>query len=513
MTRKILEGNDMAILAFAAVLVLAVIISILSRRGVIRGNISDVLVASGTFGPVLIFFIMVGENYTTGTLLGVPGTISAVGARYGFWFIGYILLAYPIAYFLSPAIWRMGRLSGGATIGDILGWRYASRMVEIVVAVISIIFLLPIIQMQLRALSIALIYLEMNTSFALGVILAAILAYVMILISGIRAPAYVSILKDTLLILEILLVGIVCIMKTDGGVRGIFTTLKDTIPDMLMIPKDYYSEVVFVMFSVFFMMLTLNIYPVLVAGTLTSSSEKNLRKSIIIMPLYMLMFPFLVICAYFALVNFEELSHDTSLFAVITRYLPQWIVGIIAGGVALTAILVISVNALAIAGLFSKNFFKVLKPKASEKELILTVRIVTFVSLALSAILAIVFPDLLANILRLSYMGMSQLLVAIFFAFFWKNASPLGIVVGLVVGLVLGLLYQLFETIHGQLFGIPGGLISLTINFMFAIIFSQIPVCGYNAVVRFYEYKAVTPWTFLKKSQNAEKSQVELSKN
>ncbi|MDR2405259.1 MAG: sodium:solute symporter family protein, partial [Deltaproteobacteria bacterium] len=98
----------MALTIFAAVLLCSVLISVLSRKGMIKGNLTDVLVASGSFGPALLFFIMVGENYTTGTLLGAPGSMYSSGASYGFWFIPYILLAYPIAYFLSPAIWRMG---------------------------------------------------------------------------------------------------------------------------------------------------------------------------------------------------------------------------------------------------------------------------------------------------------------------------------------------------------------------------------------------------------------------
>jgi SSS family solute:Na+ symporter len=487
----------MALTIFAAVLLCSVLISVLSRKGMIKGNLTDVLVASGSFGPALLFFIMVGENYTTGTLLGAPGSMYSSGASYGFWFIPYILLAYPIAYFLSPAIWRMGRLSHGATIGDILAWRYDSRLVEVVVAVIAMVFLMPIIQIQLTALSLVFQYLEINLSFESGVIWAVVLAYIMILLSGIRAPAYVSILKDSLLILAILLVGIVCVMKTDGGVKGIFTTAMNTIPEKLTVPTGEKGLLLNTMTTVFFMMLTLNIYPILVAGTLTSSSEKNLRRSIIIMPIYMLMFPFLVLCAYFALINLPGLPKDTAVLAVAATYLPKWLLGLIAGGIALTAVLVVSVNALSIAGLFSKNIFRLIRPKATDNELILCVRIITFLALTIGAVTAIALPNLLANILKISYMGMAQLLVAFIFAFFWKKATPLGIVSGIIFGFLILLFAWNMDSFHG----VNKGCVALLVNFAVALLVSFLTGTRGNAPERYEEYKATTPWSYEPKAK------------
>jgi SSS family solute:Na+ symporter len=482
----------MALLVFSLVILAAVLISLLSRRGMIRGNLSDVLVASGSFGPALLFFIMVGENYTTGTVLGAPGSIYSKGASYGFWFIPYILLAYPVAYFLSPAIWRMGRLSKGATIGDILAWRYDSRLVEVTVALCAMVFLMPIIQIQLTALSFVFGYLEIHLSFEAGVIWAVVLAYAMILISGIRAPAYVSILKDTLLIVAILIIGTICILKTDGGVRGLFGRALSEIPDKLRLPTGEGGLLPDTMSTVFFMMLTLNIYPIIVAGTLTSSSEKNVRRSVIAMPIYMLMFPFLVFVAYFALMNLPGIEPDTAMLAVAASYLPSWLLGLVAGGIALTAVLVVSVNALSIAGLFSKNVYRVIRPEAQDKELIFCVRLVTFLALALSAVNTIKFPNLLANILKMSYMGMAQLLVAFAFAFFWRRASQVGIMAGILAGFVVLVVFWDHDTVMG----INKGCVALAANMAVAALVSPLRLIGSNAALRYEEYHRTTPWTF-----------------
>jgi SSS family solute:Na+ symporter len=340
------------------------------------------------------------------------------------------------------------------------------------------------------ALSLVFQHLSISISYEAGVVWAVALAWVMILLSGIRAPAYVAILKDALLIAAILMVGLVCVRNTNGGVQGIFAAVLEKTPETLTVPAGEKGQLLNTMTTVFFMMLTLNIYPILVAGTLTSASEKNIRRSVIIMPMYMLMFPFLVIAAYFALINLPGLPKDTAVLAVAKAYLPQWLLGLIAGGTALTAVLVVSVNALSIAGLFSKNIYRVIKPRASEKELILCVRAATFAALALGALTAIRLPNLLANILKMSYVGMAQLLTAFIFAFFWKKATPLGIICGVAAG---------FAFIIGawgldSVWGVNKGCAALAINITVAAAVSLSGALQTRAPERWGEYAKASGW-------------------
>lgn len=88
------------------------------------------------------------------------------------------------------------------------------------------------------------------------------------------------------------------------------------------------------------------------------------------MPLYMIMFPFLVIAAYYAVAQIPNLENsDWSLLAIAVDTLPNWMIGVIAGGGALTAILVMAMSALCVGGLFSKNIMGVIKPDLEEKKM------------------------------------------------------------------------------------------------------------------------------------------------
>lgn len=476
----------MVFTVFCLVILAAIGISFLSRRGMVKNSINDVLVASGSFGPLLFFFIMVGEIYTTGTVLGAPGSIYSKGAGYGFWFINYILLAYVVSYFVSPAIWRLGRLSNAATVGDILGWRFDSKLMQLLIGICGIVFTLPMIQLQLTGLGIVFQYLNLGLSFEVGVILSIALSFLMVVISGIRAPAYVSILKDFLLLFAVILVGMVCIMKTDGGIYGIFSTVAEKMPQLLTVPDNPPTAgLTFSMSTILFHIMGMNLFPTLIAGALTSSSEKNIRRNIVIMPMYMILFPFLVITAYFALLSLPGLEKpDYAILAVAMTYLPSWVVGLIAGGIALTGTLVICVTALSIGGLFSKNVLQLLKPDISERSLVSSVRIITAVVLLVGGIMAVYTPNMMATIITVSFNGMSQLCVAFAFALFWKKGNKEGIIAGLIVGVSF-----LFLFTGPTPWALNKGLCALTLNFAVAILVSLFTPTPASNMARFEEFK------------------------
>lgn len=288
----------MAFAIFALILIASLVIAILSKRGAVSSDMGDVMTAGGSFGAFLVFFISVGEIYSIGTMIGTPGSIYANGATYGLWFICYILLAYCVGYFMNPAIWRMGQLSGATSIGDVIGWRYNSKALQVIVAIVAIIFLTPWIQNQFSGMAILFEYLNIGVSFIAAVVIATVLAFVYIAVAGIRAPAWVSVMKDILLVCSIIVVGIAAIVKMPGGIGGIFHKVADTHPEQLIIStKPGETNVEFTMSTILFQMLGFYMLPISFQALLTSKSDHTLRKNSILMPLYMIMFPFLVIAA------------------------------------------------------------------------------------------------------------------------------------------------------------------------------------------------------------------------
>lgn len=460
----------MALFVFLLVIAASLYLVKLAHKGAISNNLDDIMKASGSFGPFLLFFISTGEIYTIGTLLGAPGAIYAKGANYGVWFFCYILLAYVVGYFLNPAVWRMGQLAKAVTVGDVIGWRYNSKLVQTLVALIGIVFFIPLIQFQVTGMGIVLYYLNLGIDPTLAAIIGAVLAFIYIAVAGIRSSAYVSILKDLLLILGVIFIGVGAAMVMPGGVSGIFHAVAAKNPQLLTVTTEPLTAgATFTISTILFQMLGFYVSPTNLQATMASSSAKNLRRNSIIMPMYMIMFPFLVISAYYALVQITGLEKpDYALLAVAVKVLPNWIVGLIAGGAALTAILFMAVAALAISGLFSKNILKVIKPDMSESNLIWGARMMMALSLIVGVLLALFSPGLVANLLALGYFGFTQPLVAILLGFFWKRTTKQGVCAGLIVGIAS---IFLIGTVP---YAINKGAVALLINLMVTVAVSLV---------------------------------------
>ncbi|HYE67678.1 MAG TPA: sodium:solute symporter family protein [Anaerovoracaceae bacterium] len=483
----------MALFVFSAILILSLVIAVMSKKGAIGSSMDDVMTASGSFGAFLIFFVSVGEIYSIGTMIGAPGAIFANGATYGTWFICYILLAYVIGYFLNPAIWRMGQLAKAVSIGDVIGWRYNSKGMQVLVALVGIGFLTPWIQNQYAGMAILFEYLNIGVSFVAAVVISSVLAFAYIAIAGIRAPAWVSVLKDILLIAAIVVVGVAAAVNMPGGVGGIFKTVAETKPEMLIVPTEPITKsVTFVMSTILFQMLGFYMLPISFQALLTSKNEHNLRKNSIYMPMYMIMFPFLVIAAYYAVAVIPDLPNkDFALLAIAVDLLPNWVIGLIAGGGALTAILVMAISALCVGGLFSKNILGVIKPNMPQKAMTNWTRIATAVFLIFGMLTALYFPALMANVITLAYGGLTQTIVAVVFGFFWKRATKWGIGAGIIAGVVsLAMIKNLMLV---PWLGMNFGFWALLINLVVAVIVSLLTKPDAVAMKRFEAFKAAKP--------------------
>ena len=347
----------MTALVFIALMAFSVVLAFMAKRGVIADSMDDVMVAGRSFGAFMVFFVTVGETYGIGTMIGVPGAIYSKGISYSLWFLGYILLGFVVGYFMNPAIWRMGKISGAMTMPDCFRWRYGSKALEVLVAVICIVFLLPWMQMQFAGLATILRYIGWDISYTVGIGISAAIAYLYIAVAGIRAPAWISIMKDILMMAAIVSGGLVAIHNMPGGISGIFDMAIAHFPDKVVIDAEPITKnATFVFSTIIFQALGFCVTPLQYQFIFTAKSEDTIRRNQIIMPLYMFMYPFLIVAAYFVLVTVPNLNDpDSSFMALAAANLPEWTVGMVAAGGALTCILVIAVSALNLGGIFSRN--------------------------------------------------------------------------------------------------------------------------------------------------------------
>lgn len=433
---------------FAGLIALSLLVALASGRGHADQRAEDFFVASGQFGAILFFFLAVGETYSVGTVLGFPAGVVAHGTGFVTWFIGYILLAFPVGYMLYPWIWRAGRLHGAVTLPDLFRAHFGSRALELVVTCASIGFLIPLGVLQFIGLNTVLGDLGWSVPPLVLTGAGGTLAFTYIAISGIRAPAFVAVLKDLLVLAAVLLTGLACVGLPHTGAPEAAPLLRPPSPGGIL-----FSASTVVLQAVGFCVV-----PQTCASVFTARSVGAVRRAQVAMPLYMVMFPCLLAVATFSLRHGLRPSAPNDVFLAVARaVLPGWAVGLVMAGAALSALVVLTGICLAIGPMVTRNLVPGLGGDAQRRWSILVMAAYLLLSIAGAARSL----QLMVAINNLFYFGVTQVIPGMLAMLVATNVRPSVIAAGLIAGdaVAIGL-----HEAAVPLGGCNPGLIGLAIN-------------------------------------------------
>jgi SSS family solute:Na+ symporter len=434
-------------LAFLTIILLSLALALTSTLNHPTKRPEDFFVAGGKFGVVLFFVLSVGETYSAGTILGYPAGIAARGTAFITWFVGYILLAFPIGYFLYPLLWRAGRRANAITLPDLFRHHFNSRALELTVTLTSLACLLPLGVMQFIGLDTILADLNWpipNLALSLA---AAAIAFAYIALSGIRAPAYVAILKDILILAAILTIGLACLAAPNTPSRA--------IPQ---IPKPPAHDDIFAITTILLQAAGFCIVPQTCAAVFTARSESTIRRAQIAMPLYMILFPFLTVAGFYAAHHtLVQHSPNDTLLAVSRALLPPWATGLLMAAAALSALVVLAGICLAIGPLVTRNLLPNLTPNQQRSG----AKLVIAAYLTLSVAGAAQTPTLMVALNNLFYFGITQSLPGMLAIAFNRTLRPTPLIAGLLAGDALAFALHASNLPLG---GINPGLLGLLLN-------------------------------------------------
>ncbi|EQD28237.1 Na+/solute symporter, partial [mine drainage metagenome] len=160
------------------------------------------------------------------TFIAVPALIFGAGAL-GFFALPYTIMAFPLALLALPRLWQVCHQHGYLTTADFVKGRYGSRLLALIVAATGIVATLPYIALQLIGIEVVLAALGFPISGPwsdLPLIAAFAILAGYTYTSGLRAPALISIIKDSLIYVTALAC-IVIIPIHLGGYGRIFASV------------------------------------------------------------------------------------------------------------------------------------------------------------------------------------------------------------------------------------------------------------------------------------------------
>src|SRR3984893_1128950 len=218
-----------------AIVAIGVTIGILAgaRR---RMDLEQWTVGGRGFGAGLIFLLLAGEVYTTFAFLGASGWAYSRGGP-TLYVMAYLTLAYVVSFFILPQIWEVGRKYGMQTLSDFFSVRYGNKYLAGFVCVVGIVCFIPYLQLQLTGVGIIVSVASFDgigrtPAMAISVVLLAAFVFA----SGVRAVAWVSVVKDALMVFAALVIGIGIPLIHFGGIGPMFSALAHFRPAHLTMP-------------------------------------------------------------------------------------------------------------------------------------------------------------------------------------------------------------------------------------------------------------------------------------
>ena len=430
-------------------------------------------VGGRSFGLVLTWLLMAGEIYTTFSFLGASGWAYSRGGP-TLYILTYVTLAYVVSFFLLPPIWQAGRRHGLQTESDFFGKRYGNKYLAVLVSLLGVAVLIPYLQIQLTGLGIIVAVASYDTvDRTPAMVLAVILVAAFVFASGMRAVARVSVLKDLLMILAAVTIGIAVPRIYFGGVGPMFRALAHAMPAHLTMPgattsmgHGWYISTVLLSTLGFYM------WPHTFGATFTAKSGDTLRRNAVVMPLYTITLTFVFFAGFAATMIVPGLKDgDLSLLIVVRKTFPGWFLGVVGGAGALTAMVPAAIIILTASTLFAKNVWRPLfAPDMTDHQVTRLARIMVVVLGAVSLYFAIYNSTTLVSLLLLGYAGATQFFPGVVLGLCWRRITTAGVFAGIIVGVVCAALLILSK--RDPFLGVNAGFVALCVNFVATVVAS-----------------------------------------
>jgi SSS family solute:Na+ symporter len=335
-----------------------------------------------SFGTWITWFLLGGDLYTAYTFVAVPAAIYAAGAA-GFFAVPYTILVYPLIFTFLPRLWSVSHKHGYVTTSDFVRGRFGSKGLSLAVAVTGILATMPYIALQLVGIQAVLDVMgvgggestnwfvkDLPLLIAFGVLAAYTYS------SGLRAPALIAFVKDTLIYI-VIAVAIIYIPIKLGGFDDVFAKAGEAFsqtnqvtgkPRGALVPAEatHWAYATLALGSA----LALFMYPHSITATLSSKSREVIRRNTTILPLYSLMLGLLALLGFMAIAaGVKATNPQLAIPQLFEDMFPDWFAGVAFAAIGIGALVPAAIMSIAAANLFTRNIYKdFIRPDATPQQ-------------------------------------------------------------------------------------------------------------------------------------------------
>src|SRR3984885_721327 len=322
------------------------------------------------FGNSMQFFLLGGDLYTAYSFIAVPALVYGTGAA-GFYAVAFAVIAYPLVFLTMPRLWSVSHSHGFVSSAEFVRPRFGSPALSALVAITAILATLPYIALQLIGLRVVFETLGIGGDVPLTLAFGVLAFFTFN--SGLRAPALLSILKDILLVMTVMVL-LLWFTVALGGWQHIFGVASASFAhrpagegSIVLPPGTQFSYVSLALGSA----LSNFLYPHTLTGTLAARNRSTVRTGLSTLPAYTLLLGF------FGLLGFVAIAAGTRpAGGDVTTILPRllqtslngWGAGLAFAALGISALVPASIMSIGAANLFTRGIYReFINPTASPR--------------------------------------------------------------------------------------------------------------------------------------------------
>lgn len=342
------------------------------------------------FGTFVAWFLIGGDIYTAYTFIAVPALLYAGNAT-GFFAVPYTIILYPIIFIFLPRLWSVSHRRRYVTPADFVQGRFDSKSLSLAVAFTGILATLPYIALQLVGIQAVLDVIGLGggedagwfrKDLPLFIAFALLAAYTYS--SGLRAPALIAFVKDTLIYL-VIIVAVIYLPTQLGGWGNIFDEAgkafdgfnKDNADAIAsgnaagkgLIPGMSTSQWAYASLSLG-SALALFMYPHSVTAVLSTKNRNIIRRNAALLPAYSFLLGLLALLGLVAIAAGVKVTNpQLAIPQLFEQEFSPFFAGIALAAIAIGAFVPAAIMSIAAANLWTRNVYKAfINPQASDAD-------------------------------------------------------------------------------------------------------------------------------------------------
>jgi solute:Na+ symporter, SSS family len=440
--------------AIMAYLLITLWLGLRAARGQQR-SVSEHVVAGRGLPLVLVFFIAVGEIYSSLAFLGQPGWAYAYGVPI-LWATTNGTLVSMVSFWLGPVVWRLGKEHNFYTQAQFLGYFYNSPGLRNAVAAVSLIALIPYVSVQIVGAGFVFrVTTEGRIPYWLGSAIAFSVVAVYVIKGGLRGISWVAVFKGVFMLTVGGAAVVMVVGRHYGSVTAMFERIAAESPQHLTLPGNtgimnyaFWSSSIIVGLCGFYM------WPHLFQNFFGARDARTIRIQAALVPIYNLISWAFLLVGFAGILILKNAEPDAVMIQMVMRTAPPWMVAVFCAGALSASLVTAAAATLVSAATLANDLFQ---PRLNLSDAGLRRLIQWLVALVMMAayLFAILQSSTIAFIMLMAYGFVCQFMPLVL-ASIWFRGRISGRMA--LIALLAGIGITAFFTVGPTAYRRPGGL-------------------------------------------------------